>query len=153
VNITSTEGGLRRREEDAGPEGGPKERRLRRAVVGLKQDQEVDLLGLLYVALLANPQARAALAPNLSPDDVPEVTPELAEKLNLPVERTAWQAALFDNAGLLVLPTSEEATRYTLLRDWALVVNEGLAAHAEGLFDIVLDARVAESQRLEGSPG
>jgi hypothetical protein len=155
VNVTSSEEGLRQRQEGASPAGGSKERRLRGAVAGLEQDQEVDLVGLLYVALLANPQARASLAPNLSPDDVPEVTPELAEELSpLPVEnREDWQAALFDDAGRLVLPTSEEGSRYTLLRAWARVVNEGLAAHVNSLFRIVLHAVVAESQRLERSSG
>lgn len=108
----------------------------------VKGDLWVDLAGLIYVALLANPQARSALAPNLSPAAIPEVTPELAEELNLPVgTRKEWQDALFDEGGRLVLPTSEEGARYNLLREWALAVNEGLAAQATGLFDIALDAR------------
>ncbi|MGH6832658.1 MAG: hypothetical protein ACRECM_06515, partial [Methyloceanibacter sp.] len=74
---------------------------------------DAGLFALASEALLADPGARARLAPKLSPDDIPEVTPELANQLGLGgTTRRIWQEAVFDGEGRLVLTPAEDG-RYT----------------------------------------
>ena len=87
---------------------------------------DAGLFALASEALLADPGARARLAPKLSPDDIPEVTPELAKQLALGgTTGRQWQEAVFDGDGRIVLTPAEDG-RYTLFRRWAEKVNPQL---------------------------
>jgi hypothetical protein len=87
---------------------------------------DAGLFALASEALLADPGARARLAPKLSADDIPEVTSELAKQLALGgTTRREWQEAVLDGEGRIVL-TSAEDGRYTFFRRWAEKVNPQL---------------------------
>jgi hypothetical protein len=88
---------------------------------------DAGLFALASEALLADPRARAGLAPKLSPDDIPEVTRDLAEQLGIGgTTRREWQEAVFDAEGRIILTTQEDSVRYTLFRAWAEKVNPDL---------------------------
>ena len=105
--------------------------RFERQVIGDYID--AGLFTIASEALLADPDARARLAPKLSPEDVPEVTTELAKRLALGgTTRRRWQEAVFDGEGRLVLTPADDA-RYTLFRRWAEGVNPALFHLADRL--------------------
>ena len=92
---------------------------------------DADLFALASEALITDPRARARLAPRLSPNDIPEVTPTLANELAIgSTSRRVWQDAIFDEHGRLVLTPSAD-DRYTLFRAWAQKVNPGLWQFAD----------------------
>jgi hypothetical protein len=96
---------------------------------------DAGLFALASEALLVDPGARTRLAPKLSPDDIPEVTPELAEQLGLGgTTRREWQEAVFDGDGRIVLTPAEDG-RYTLFRRWAEKVNPELFRQADNFLD------------------
>ncbi|MGH9023352.1 MAG: hypothetical protein ACRDV9_09695 [Acidimicrobiia bacterium] len=96
---------------------------------------DADLFALACLALLADPGARARLAPKLSPADIPEVTAVVAEEEHLgSTTRQAWQEAIFDDQGRVVLTPSTDP-RYTLFRAWAEKVNPGLWRYANAVLD------------------
>jgi hypothetical protein len=118
------------------------DREKNRAQVALVADLQADLFHLTYVAVLSDPDQRAALTLNLTPDAIPEVTPELAESLNLPVtSRREWQAALFPD-GQLGVPHPSDGRNWALFRAWAGHVNPDLAGKVRELTDVALDGMV-----------
>ncbi len=119
---------------------GLKQLHLRKDDVGLERLViggfiDAGLFALAIEALLADPGARVRLAPKLSPDDIPEVTPELAQQLGLGgTTRPEWQEAVFDRESRLVLTPAEDV-RYTLFRRWAEKVNPELFRVADRFLD------------------
>jgi len=92
---------------------------------------DADLFALACEALLSDPRARARLAPKLSPNDIPEVTPALADELAIgSTTRRVWQEAIFDEHGRVVLTPSDD-NRYSLFRAWAEKVNPLLRRFAD----------------------
>lgn len=78
----------------------------------------------VYVALLAHPGTRAALAPRLSPDDLPA---EVPDDLNLPVDnREDWREKLFDEHDRLVVPSPFDVVAWRAFIGWTKVVNPTL---------------------------
>jgi len=92
---------------------------------------DADLYAIACEALFSDPGARARLAPQLSPNDLPDVTPSLADELRLgATTRQVWQEAIFDEAGRVVLTPSAD-DRYTLFQAWAEKVNPRLGQFAD----------------------
>jgi hypothetical protein len=101
--------------------------------VVIRGDIDADLFALACEALLADAGARERLAPKRSPDDLPDVTPQLADELGIgSTTRLDWQQAIFDDQAQLILTPSGDVRRYTLLMGWAEKVNPqlGRVAHA-----------------------
>jgi hypothetical protein len=97
---------------------------------------DADLFALACEALLADSRARSRLAQKLSPEDIPEVTPQLSEELGIgATTRREWQDAIFDEQGRIILTPSGDAVRYTLLRRWAEKVNPDLYRMADNFLD------------------
>ena len=97
---------------------------------------DADLFAIACEALLTDPGARSLLARKLSPDDIPEVTPQLSEELGIgSTTRRDWQEAIFDDQGRIILTPSGDARRYTLLRRWAQEVNPQLWRMANAFLD------------------
>jgi hypothetical protein len=97
---------------------------------------DADLFALACEALLADPSARSRLAPKLSPNDIPEITPQLSEELHIgSTTRQDWQESMFDDQGRIILTPSGDAHRYTLLRRWGQKVNPELWRMANAFLD------------------
>ncbi|MGH9023353.1 MAG: hypothetical protein ACRDV9_09700 [Acidimicrobiia bacterium] len=93
------------------------------------------------MAVLSDPTHRSALGLNLSPDDIPKVTPTLADKLGLgTTTREQWQHALFDGLGRLRVPEPSDGERWTLFRAWAEQVNPKLRSEVAGLTEKAFNA-------------
>jgi hypothetical protein len=115
---TTREDLTERLEELKGPR---KDARIRRIVI--QGHIDADLFALASESLLADPGARARLAPKLSPNDIPDVMPELADEAGIgAATRLAWQEAIFDSQGRLVLTPSAD-DRYMLFRACEQKVN------------------------------
>ncbi|MGH8998691.1 MAG: hypothetical protein ACRDY7_04805 [Acidimicrobiia bacterium] len=100
----------------------------------LRGDLQAEIEHLTYVAVLSDPGHRSALGLHLSPDDIPEVTPALAERLGLgTTTREQWQRALFDDQGHLRVPAPSDGERWTLFRAWAEQANPKLRSEVAGL--------------------
>lgn len=90
----------------------------------LQGDLKGEIVRFVYVALLAHPGTRAALAPRLSPDDLPA---EVPRDRNLPVaSREEWQADLFDDQKRLVVPSPFDPLRWRSFIGWVQAVNPTL---------------------------
>lgn len=101
----------------------------------LAGDLSREIERFVYVALLANPDTRAAIAPSLSPDDLPA---EVDPALNLSVgTREEWQDELFDDKDRLVVPSPNDAKGWKSFRGWAQVVNPVLE---DWVFDLGAEA-------------
>jgi hypothetical protein len=99
----------------------------------LEGDLYREIERFVYVALLADPATRAALALRLSPDDLPA---EVPEDLNLSVaNRQEWREDLFDDQNRLVVPTPVDHGRWRSFIGWTKVVNSKLRLAAENLID------------------
>jgi hypothetical protein len=110
-------------------EGRRKDAGLRRFVIAGHID--ADLFAIACEALLSDPGARTRLAPKLSPDDIPDVTPSLADELGIgSTTRRVWQEAIFDEQRRVVLTPSAD-DRYTLFQAWAEKVNPRLGQFAD----------------------
>lgn len=102
---------------------------------GLQEDLRAEIVHFVYVALLAHPATRAALAPRLSPNDLPFEVPDL----NLPVaNRKEWQEDLFDNQQRLVVPGPLDPVRWRSFDGWARTVNPALRGTVHDLTGPVL---------------
>jgi hypothetical protein len=96
----------------------------------LQGDLQGEIVRFVYVALLAHPGTRAALAPRLSPDDLPA---EVPRDRNLPVASSEeWQAQLFDDQNRLVVP-SFRSIRWRSFIGWVQAVNPTLWAAVDDL--------------------
>jgi hypothetical protein len=92
---------------------------------------DADLFALACEALLSDPGARARLAPKLTPNDIPDVTPAIADELGIgTTTRRVWQEAIFDEQGRVVLTPSAD-NRYTLFQAWVEKVNPRLGQFAD----------------------
>lgn len=97
----------------------------------LRGDLYREIVRFVYVALLAHPATRAALAPRLSPDDLPADVPN---DLNLPVAtRQEWREDLFDDQNRLVVPSPFDPGRWRSFVGWVKTVNPLLWAAIEEL--------------------
>lgn len=105
-------------------DGDRSERGLDQSRQRLADDLTLEVDRFVYVALLANPDTRAAFAPRLSPADLPvDVDPAL----NLSVAtREEWQDELFDEQDRLVVPSPFDARRWKAFIGWAWAVNPTL---------------------------
>lgn len=97
-----------------------------------------EIVHFAYVALLVNPATRSALAPRLSPDDLPAEVPNR----NLPVaNRDEWRQQLFDDSSRLVVPGPFDPVRWVSFLGWVEAVNAelGVAVHqvTEPALDLV----------------
>lgn len=98
---------------------------------GLENDIHREIRHFVYVALLAHPATRAALAPRLSPDDLPAVVPK---DLNLSVgTREEWKQDLFDHQNRLIVPSAFDSRRWRSFIGWTEVVSPKLNLVAEEL--------------------
>ena len=97
----------------------------------LQGDLYREIVRFVYVALLAHPATRAALAPRLSPDDLPADVPK---DLNLPVaSREEWRQDLFDDQNRLVVPSPFDPGLWRSFDGWVKTVNPLLWAAVEEL--------------------
>lgn len=87
----------------------------------LRGDLARQITHFVYVALLANADTRTALAPRLSPDDLPA---QVDPALNLSVaNREEWRQELFDDQERLLVPTPLDATGWNAFLGWTEAVN------------------------------
>lgn len=101
----------------------------------LEDDLHREIQHFVYVALLAHPATRAALAPRMSPDDLPA---EVPKDRNLPVAtREDWKQDLFDDQNRLVVPSAFDPRRWRSFIGWTEVVSPRLRFAAERLADRV----------------
>ncbi len=99
---------------------------------GLEGELRGAIERFVYVVLLAHPGTRAALAPRLSPDDLPA---EVPDDRNLPVDsRDDWQRKLFDDQNRLVVP-SLDPVAYRSFIGWIEAVSPDLGFAASRLTD------------------
>lgn len=99
----------------------------------LEGDLRREIEHFVYVALLAHPGTRAALAPRLSPDDLPA---EVPDDLNLPVAtRAEWREDLFDDHNRFVVPSPLDPGRWRSFIGWTKVVSPKLRFAVQNLTD------------------
>lgn len=112
---------------------GRRELRKIEAQERLRGDLHGEIRRFVYVVLLAYPATRFALAPRLSPDDLPA---EVPGNLNLPVtNRQEWRQNLFDDQNHLVVPGPSDPVRWRSFLGWIKTVNPDFGFVAESLAD------------------
>ena len=103
----------------------------------LRDELRGEIVHFAYVALLVNPATRSALAPRLSPDDLPA---EVPDNRNLPVAtRDEWRQQLFDDRSRLVVPGPFDPVRWRSFLGWVEAVNADLGVAVHEVTEPALD--------------